>query len=229
MTRVVSFATIVTAVVFAATAFAQRTEGQRSGIPIPPVEAEAKHPEHSQRYDKAKEKEAKHDFGPMTSENVLNKLYQDNLKEIAMGHLAMEKGSSEEVRYFGERLIQDHGKANEEVKQLAANLNITLQDPKADKKLEKKQKDHMAKLEALSGEEFDTAFLAAMDKDHQKGLALLRKAQAEVKDESVAQLAAKLTPVILHHKRITDTLQGETERAEAFETEDRPQFESEAG
>ncbi len=174
-------------------------------------EGAADHADHEDmKLDKVAEKEK---FGPMTAENVLNKLHMGNTMEIAMGQLAVQKGNSEEVRQFGERLIKDHQQADEQVKQVAAEENITLKEPQADEKHQK----HMAKLKGLSGEEFDKAFLKAMDKDHTKTLALLRKAQNEIQEESVTQLVTRLQPTIREHDQITDKLRGEMDVAEGYE------------
>jgi putative membrane protein len=245
MLRATLVLTTLIAASFAGAAFAD--EGQQSGIPIPPVQAQpddqidgrdnaagntqstseaaqdrksdrgaaAGHADHeNMKLDKVAEKE---NFGPMTPENVLNKLHMTNQMEIKMGQLAVQKGNSEEVRQFGERLIQDHRKADEQVQQAAAQQNITLKDPMADDEKKQKHQKHMAKFENLSGEEFDKAFLKAMDKDHTKTLALLRKAQDKIDDEPVSQLISQLQPTIREHDRITDRLRGEMDVAEGYE------------
>ena len=66
------------------------------------------------------------EFGPMTSENVLNKLYQTSVKEIALGQLAADKGSSSRVRDFGERLVEDHKAAAKRVKEVARAENVQI-------------------------------------------------------------------------------------------------------
>jgi putative membrane protein len=48
------------------------------------------------------------------------------MAEVELGHLAQQKGSSEQVKSIGEKMVTDHGKANDELKSLAASKNITL-------------------------------------------------------------------------------------------------------
>lgn len=92
------------------------------------------------------------DFGPMTAENVLNKMYQSNLKEIALGQLAVEKASNARVRAFGERLVQDHQKANEKITEVAKSQNIELKEPMMDDKQAKagQQQDAQAQPQTRS-------------------------------------------------------------------------------
>jgi putative membrane protein len=42
------------------------------------------------------------------------------MAEVALGQLAVEKASSADVKKFGQRMVDDHSKANDELKQLAS-------------------------------------------------------------------------------------------------------------
>ena len=55
------------------------------------------------------------------------KAAQGQQAEIALGQLAMQKASNEQVKQFGQRMIADHRKANREMQQLAANEDILIQ------------------------------------------------------------------------------------------------------
>lgn len=221
MRRIVG--SVAVSMTLALTGAAVADEGQESGIPIPPVEAypdlnNDNVPDERQalpqsRLDRLSEREAQklaEEVGPITPENVLNQLHKDNLKEIAMGELAVQKAQTESLRRFGERLIKDHQKADEKVRATAKDLNVTMQEPQFDEKHQAK----IADLQALSGEDFDRAFLHMMDKDHTKTLFLLRKAQEEILNDAISQLVAELQPTIREHDRIASDLRGEMEMAE---------------
>lgn len=223
MIRTLSSIALAGAVSFACTAFAD--EGQHGGIPIPPVEA---HPdlnnnnvpdrdEENQRVDKkvdalsqSEQQKLSDELGPMTAQNVVNNLHKDNVKEIALGQLAVQKAQSEELRQFGERLIKDHQKADEKLKATAKEQGLMVKEPQFDEK----HQDKMAKLQELSGEEFDKEFLRVIDKGHTKTLFMLRKAEEEVGNEAIANLVAELQPTIRQHDRIASDLRGEMEVAE---------------
>ena len=46
------------------------------------------------------------------------------LTEVELGKLAAQKGSSDAVKQFGQKLVDDHTKANDELKQVASAENI---------------------------------------------------------------------------------------------------------
>jgi len=50
---------------------------------------------------------------------------EGGMAEVALGQLAVEKASSADVKKFGQRMVDDHSKANDELKQLAAQKNVT--------------------------------------------------------------------------------------------------------
>jgi putative membrane protein len=90
------------------------------------------------------------------------------MAEVELGQLAGEKAASDEVKKFGQRMVDDHGKANEKLKAIAASKNIELpQEPSA------KHKATKARLAKLSGAQFDHAYMADMVKDHKTDVAML--------------------------------------------------------
>jgi putative membrane protein len=88
---------------------------------------------------------------------------EGGLAEVALGQLAVEKASSSDVKKFGQRMVDDHSKANDQLKQLASQKKVDL--PQG---LSAKDKATKASLEKLSGEQFDQAYMKGMVKDHKK-------------------------------------------------------------
>lgn len=81
-----------------------------------------------------------------------------NTADIETGELAAKKGSRKEVRDFGAMLARDHRMVRQQGRDLAKKLGVTPTPPKPDQGAA----DHaaaMKKLAALSGAEFDHAFL----------------------------------------------------------------------
>src|SRR5690349_17575985 len=76
----------------------------------------------------------------------LDKAAQGGKAEVELGQLAQQKASSDDVKKFGERMVTDHSKANDQLQQLAAQKGITLPD-----KLNPKDQATKARLEKLSG------------------------------------------------------------------------------
>src|SRR5262245_37809352 len=86
---------------------------------------------------------------------------RDGIAEVELGKLAADKASSPEVKQFAQRMVDDHSKANDELKSLAQTKGITL--PSA---IASKEKSLENRLSKLSGPAFDRAYLNAMVTDH---------------------------------------------------------------
>src|SRR6478609_4626509 len=57
---------------------------------------------------------------PRADVKFLRKAAQDGLAEVQLGQLAQDKAMRDEVRQFASRMVQDHGKANEQLKSIRA-------------------------------------------------------------------------------------------------------------
>src|SRR6267154_6252054 len=79
---------------------------------------------------------------------------QGGLTEVELGRLAVQRGSNPAVKSFGQRMIEDHSRANDELKAIATRKNVTLPlDMSSD------QKATMEKLSKLSGADFDKEYM----------------------------------------------------------------------
>src|SRR5215831_5617434 len=56
----------------------------------------------------------------------MKKVAKGGMMEVAMGNLAEQNGQSDDVKSFGKRMVRDHSKANDELKQIASQKNVTL-------------------------------------------------------------------------------------------------------
>jgi putative membrane protein len=134
------------------------------------------------------------------------KAAQGNMAEVAMGKLAAEKGQSEDVKKFGQRMVDDHTKAEQDLEGVASKNNMTLPSgPSA------MQKAEQQKLERLSGATFDRAYMKMMVKDHEEDVAEFRKEANDMALNSDLRDFAKRTyPVLDDHltnaKAVNDAL-----------------------
>src|SRR3954468_7570630 len=56
----------------------------------------------------------------------INDAAEGGLMEVRMGELGQQKGQSGDLKTFAQRLITDHTKANDELKQLASGKGVTV-------------------------------------------------------------------------------------------------------
>jgi putative membrane protein len=121
--------------------------------------------------------------------------------EIEMGRLAVQKGASEDVRQFGQRMIDDHTRANEELTRLASTKGVV---PPAT--LDAKHQAAMRKMAALSGEKFDREYARMMVGDHKKTVSEFQKEADRGADPDLKAFAAAQLPGLREHLRMAQRL-----------------------
>jgi putative membrane protein len=122
---------------------------------------------------------------------------QGGMAEVELGELASQKASSSDVKQFAQRMVSDHGKANDELKTLAQSKNITL--PTTPNAEAKATKDRLSKLD---GAAFDRAYMQHMLTDHRKDVAAFRTESKSGKDADVKSWAAKTLPTLEEHLKL---------------------------
>jgi putative membrane protein len=132
--------------------------------------------------------------GTVPDEAFVMKAAHGGLAEVELGKLAVDKAASDEVKKFGQRMVDDHSKSNEELKTLAQNKKITL--PTAVSPHDKAMHDRLAK---MSGAAFDRAYMQAMVTDHRKTVNEFRVEARSGKDADVKGWAAKTLPTLEEH------------------------------
>lgn len=124
------------------------------------------------------------------------------LAEVQMGQLASERAESPEVKQFGQRMVQDHGKANDQLKQLAQSKGVDL-PAQTDKSHQKK----IEKLQKLNGAQFDKQYMDDMVKDHKKDVKDFQKEAKKAKDADVKNFAAQTAPTLEEHLKMAEAAQ----------------------
>jgi putative membrane protein len=115
--------------------------------------------------------------------------------EVEAGRLAESNAASPEVKKYARQMVEDHGKANRELQELATRKGVTLPtEPDA------AQKDRIADVKAKQGAAFDQAYVSeAAVKDHVAAKELFEKVAKSAEDPDLRAFAEKNLPVIDHH------------------------------
>ena len=121
------------------------------------------------------------------------------MAEVELGKLATEKAASAEVKQFAQRLVDDHTKANDELKTIAQSKNITL--PAS---IDPDQRALHDRLSKLSGQAFDRAYMQAMIVSHRKGVSAFRAEAMSGKDPEFKAFASKTLPTLEEHMRMAE-------------------------
>jgi putative membrane protein len=117
--------------------------------------------------------------------------------EVELGRLAAKKGRNAAVKNFGRRMVTDHTRAGNKLKMLAAKKHITLP---AD--MDTEGQKAMQRLSALSGSEFDRAYMEMMVNDHEKDIAEFEMESAGGTDADIKGFATKTLPTLKTHLQL---------------------------
>jgi putative membrane protein len=99
-------------------------------------------------------------------------------------------------------MVNDHGQMGDKwFKPVAQQLGIS--EPKG---LSKKDKKEIAKLEGLSGEEFDREYITMMVKDHQQDLKEFKDQAQSAQNPNVKQIAQQGTNIIAQHLQLIEQI-----------------------
>ncbi len=133
-----------------------------------------------------------------SDERMLKQIAEANLAEISAGKMAQDKAQSDEVKSFAKKMVDDHTKALDDLKQLAQSKGVTLPS--------EPDKQHMAmekKLQALSGEKFDKQYLQqAGDRAHKETHRLLQRASSRAEDSDLKNYASKVIATVESHQQM---------------------------
>jgi putative membrane protein len=133
---------------------------------------------------------------------------RDGMAEVELGKLAAQKGNSDAVKQFGQRMADDHGKANDELKNLAQQKGLALPTD-----LDSKHRQVIDRLSKLSGAEFDRAYVNDMVRDHRKDVAEFKREAERAKDPDLKAWAQKTLPTLEDHLKQVQQLQAQVKSA----------------
>ena len=119
----------------------------------------------------------------------------DGMTEVELGRIALEKSQDAKVRSFAERMVRDHGKANEALGAIAKRKGLSV--PMA---LDPEHRSLIQRLNAKSGTAFDTAYTEQM-RNHSKAIALFQGAITGP-DQDLATFAKETLPTLEQHEQM---------------------------
>jgi putative membrane protein len=142
---------------------------------------------------------------PFSDKAFVKKAAESNTTEVEFGKLAQQKGSTEAVKEFGKRMVEDHSKANQNIAPIAAKLSVDVPSelPHAGKKT-------LDKLAKLSGADFDRAYVKLMLNDHRDDVNSFTEEVQQGQIPAVKDFANKTLPTLQEHKKMAAELEAST-------------------
>jgi putative membrane protein len=130
----------------------------------------------------------------MADKNFILAAAQGGMTEVKLGELAAQNGKRDDVKAFGQMMVKDHSAINDDLKALAAQKGVTLPDS-----LDAKHQAMVDKMAALTGSEFDNAYIASMIKDHKMDAKEFKAESDATKDADIKSFVEKSIPVVERH------------------------------
>lgn len=138
-------------------------------------------------------------------EDFIKDAVSGGMMEVELGRYAQQNAKNPRVRNFGAMMVRDHTKANDELKALLTQKNITIPATMDDK-----HHDKMTDIQKKTGADFDKDYMSEMVDDHDKDVDRFKKFAENGTDPELKSFAGKTLPVLLMHqdsaKKIKDAL-----------------------
>ena len=126
---------------------------------------------------------------------------QGGMAEVKLSQLAENRAECEEVKDFGQRMVQDHQRANQELMQMASQKGES-----PDAKLDAKHQNLYERLSSLSGENFDREYINAMVEDHEQVISEFERETSYGNDQDLKTWASMTLPTLREHLEMAQNI-----------------------
>jgi len=148
---------------------------------------------------------------------------QGGLMEVRLGELAQQQAKAQAVKDFGQRMVEDHGAANDKLMQIAEQKGIELPQD-----LSEDAQQTVEELQQQSGAEFDEAYMDEMVSDHEDDVAAFEDYVENAQDQDLRAFAEETLPTLQEHLELAKQTQeqvaaaGEQEQPDPAMAADEP-------
>jgi putative membrane protein len=144
------------------------------------------------------------------------KAAEGGLMEVELGELAQQQAKDEQVVQFGERMVQDHGQANEKLMAIAEQKGIQLPQ-----ELPEDAQRKYDELQQLSDAEFDQAYMDEMVQDHEKDIELFEQQAESGENPDLRAFAEETLPTLREHLELAREVQSQITAARGDRAEQK--------
>lgn len=136
-----------------------------------------------------------------SAQTFVTKAGHGGMFEVQSSEIAVEKSQREDVKSFAQKMIQDHGKANGDLKRVAGEVGAALPT-----KLDSKHQSQIDKLRSASAQSFDRTYIDAQMEAHREAVSLFSNYAKSGDNAQLKQLATETLPVLQQHERSVQEL-----------------------
>src|SRR5688500_7323373 len=141
--------------------------------------------------------------GQLDAQTFVKMAASSGMYEVESSRLALQNASDDHIKQMAQKMIDDHTKANDELKQIAQSKNITVPTEMTDQ--------HRQQLEALQkaqGTNLASMYHQQQLAAHQEAVSLFEKASQQLSDNELKAFAAKTLPTLQEHLKMVQSHQG---------------------
>lgn len=132
----------------------------------------------------------------------VNEAAQGGMTEVKLGQLALQRASSNSVKQYAQRMIDDHTNANTELMNLATQKGITVPT-----NLNPKYQSLVTRMSKLSGTAFDREYMReAGVNSHRQQQALFQRQAQRGQDPQLKAFAAQTLPIVQQHLKLAQDM-----------------------
>ena len=131
--------------------------------------------------------------------SFIQKAAQGGMAEVEFGKLAQQQASNSSVKDFAKRMVNDHGKANEQLRSIATKAGVAW--PSDLSSAAKAIKDKLSKLQ---GAAFDKAYMNEMLKDHRADSTEFQKTADTTKNAEIKDFASSTLTIVKDHLQLAE-------------------------
>lgn len=135
------------------------------------------------------------------------KAAQGGIAEVQTAQLAQQRSSNQDVKNFAQRMIDDHTKANDELKSIAEKDGLTL--PTA---MDAKQQATYDRLSKLNGAQFDRQYITDEIADHRNDINEFQHEASSGSNPQVKDWAQKTLPTLREHLSLAEKTQANVKK-----------------
>jgi putative membrane protein len=130
----------------------------------------------------------------MADQAFIRQMFESDAVEVQLGQMAQEKSQSDDVKQFAQKMVENRKRLDDQLAPLAKRLDVG--QPKGP---DKKMKQEIARLQSLSGQQFDEEYIRTIAKAHEKDVKNIKQAADASQDPSVQRTAQADAPIIEQH------------------------------
>jgi putative membrane protein len=156
-----------------------------------------------------------------TTEDFVKTVAISDMFEIQSGQLANQKAQNDDVKSFGQEMVDDHTKTSEELKELVKDEEIKVELPG---KLDNEHQAKLDKLNGLSGAQFDKIYMQMQVDAHEKAVALFEAYAAAGENDELKDWAEDTVSDLRDHLKEAKDINakvGEIAANDAQKSDDR--------